>query len=142
MKTTDMTEIFGPVLHAYSRADALKAGDLVDLREKFSDLVEESGFTTPVACTRAVYAGCIALSEAARAAGNDEKGRAWDLLHMLRVGIRLRSADERRRSPDRVLFQLYVIKNSPKPELTTLLAHFGPGDTAEPALTIMLPEEQ
>lgn len=41
----------------------------------------------------------------------------------------------------RVFFELLVVRDRPEPTLTQLKCVIGPGDEAEPVLTIMLTEE-
>ena len=67
----------------------------------------------------------------------DERGRLWDILWMLRCNAR--------RGGDTLFFKLYV-RNHNRERLTsrdlvTLKAICGPGDTPEPVITIMLPDE-
>jgi hypothetical protein len=47
----DLEDLFGPVIHAYSRAEALEDGVLVDV----TSTAREAGFRIPVALTRAVW---------------------------------------------------------------------------------------
>ena len=66
----------------------------------------------------------------------DEAGRLWDVVWMLRVGVQ-------RAAGSLVLFSLHV-RNSNRsgtPPLVRLKAVCGPGDQAEPVITVMLPEE-
>ena len=65
---------FGPVLSAYTRAQAIEDGFLVDV----SETACEAGFTIPVAVTRAVWDRLIALPEGYRGF-QDERGRLWDV---------------------------------------------------------------
>ncbi len=67
--------------------------------------------------------------------GQDEAGRLWDILWMLRLAAR--------KGGDTLLFQLHV-RNDNKdrtPPLVTLKAVCGPGDQGEPVITVMLPDE-
>lgn len=51
-------DLFGddaPVIHAYTRAQAIADGVLVDI----SETAKEAGFRYPVACTSAVWSDCI-----------------------------------------------------------------------------------
>ena len=69
--------------------------------------------------------------------GQDEQGRLWDILWMLRCAI----ARDNRTESDRIDFQLLVRNDNRRPEEVTLKALCGPGDEAEPVITIMLPHE-
>jgi hypothetical protein len=125
------------VIYAYTRADALRDGELVELPEA---ICREAGFRYPVAVTRTVWESCIHWPES-EAGLQDESGRMWDVLWMARnAGLRARQAD-------RVEYQLHVVprgadaSDDGPPPLVTLVLHIGPGDTAEPVITIMLPGE-
>lgn len=122
---------FGEVIHTYSRAQALEDGSLVDA----SALAREAGLRFPVALTRAAWTHCVALSPAATRAGNDETGRLWDVLWMMAVAVR------RRPQGSDVLFELHCVTTSDRASLVRLRAVIGPGDDAEPVVTVMLPEE-
>jgi len=71
------------VIHAYTRAQAIEDGVLVDL----SDLAREAGFRFPVAVTQGVWAVLNPTKEL-EGAGQDMAGRAWDMLTILRHAIR------------------------------------------------------
>jgi hypothetical protein len=115
---------FGEVIYAYSRAQAIEDGVLVDVTET----AREAGIRYPVALTRAVFERCVALPPRYRGL-HDERGRLWDVLSMFRFAARATSGD----------LLHYRLKVSGR--LVTLKAMVGPGDTAEPVVTIMLPEE-
>ena len=119
------------VIAVYSRADALEDGVLVDV----SDTAKEAGIKHPTAVTRAVWDRYIALSASAVLAGNDERGRLWDVCWMFRCAAVC--------APDatEVRFHLYVTTDAVEPTLVTLKAVCSPGDDESPVITIMLPEE-
>ena len=75
--------VFGPLIHAYTRADALADGSLVDV----TTVAREAGFTVPVAVTRAVWLDCVAWADDGGAC-QDEAGRLWDVLWMARFAAR------------------------------------------------------
>jgi hypothetical protein len=122
---------FGDVISTYSRAQALEDGELVDA----SQLAREAGVRYPVALTRAAWGHCVALSPAAKRAGNDETGRLWDVLWMMANAVR------RRPEGSEVLFELYCVTTDVRASRVRLRAVMGPGDDAAPVLTVMLPEE-
>jgi hypothetical protein len=125
------------VIHSYSRAQALEDGTLVDLNAgEFEGMARQAGFQFPVACTAAVFAECIAMTPAAERAGNDVKGRAWDVLWMLFVAISIGGA-----RGAKVEYVVNVVRDRREPTPTTLVVVCGPGDNAEPVLTIMFPGE-
>ena len=123
---------FGEVIYSYSRAQAIEDGVLVDV----TSVAREAGIGFPVAITRAVFEQCVAVPPGAES--QDERGRLWDVVWMLRANIH-------RTSGDRCDYQLYVRNHNrarlTRRDLVTLKAICGPGDTAEPVITIMLPDE-
>jgi len=64
------------LIAAYSRAQAIEDGVLVDVTEQ----AKQAGIKAPVALTRAVWDRYVELSPAANKAGNDTTGRLWDFL--------------------------------------------------------------
>ncbi len=123
------------VISTYSRAQAIEDGVLVDLRQgELEELVEQAGFKYPVACTAEVFSECVELTDAAKRAGNDIKGRLWDILWMLKLAIR--AAGPR---TDRIAFKVLVVRDRVRPTPTDLVAVCGPGDNMEPVITIQFP---
>lgn len=124
--------IFGPIISSYSRAQAIDDGFLVDV----SQTAREAGIKWPTALTRAVYDRYVAIPDAV--VGQDVRGRLWDIVMMYRFAV-----GRSRTAGDTLLFKLHV-RNSNRggtPPLVTLKAIAGPGDTAEPVITIMMPQE-
>lgn len=118
------------LIHAYTRAQALADGVLVDV----SEMAKEAGFKAPVALTAAVWADCVAWPK--DDGTQDESGRLWDVLYLAMFEAR------RRRNAQIVPFGLLrVPRGRCKPELIQLVMHIGPGDNAEPVITIMQPGE-
>jgi hypothetical protein len=119
------------VIYAYTRAQAIADGVLIDV----SKLAREAGFKLPVAVTCGVWAECVAVPEGVTF--QDETGRLWDVLMMLRHAIAKNS------DGDRVDFALHVRNDNRDgmPPLVRLYALCGPGDEAEPVVTVMLPHE-
>ncbi|WP_438006412.1 DUF6573 family protein [Sorangium sp. So ce321] len=127
----DNDEIEFEVIEAYTRAQAIADGTLVDV----TSTAREMGIKLPVAVTHSVWNRYVVLTPAALRARNDERGRLWDVLWMFRAAaLRAPEANE-------TIFSLYVVTDSAKPSLMELKAVCGPGDHAEPVITIMLPEE-
>lgn len=119
------------VIHAYTRAQALEDGVLADI----SELAREAGFKFPVAVTQGVWE-VLNPTEGLKAAGQDLKGRTWDLLTILRHAIRgAESTDTIRFAP------LFVREPGEKVEPVQMWAKCGPGDDAEPVITVMLKGE-
>ena len=118
------------LIHASSRADALADGTLVDV----SASADEAGIKYPVALTRAVWSLYVAVP--AGVACQDEAGRLWDVLMMLRHAIR-----RARPGTSNVLYQLHVRNDNRRPRPVTLKAVCGPGGDGAPCITVMLPDE-
>ncbi len=128
---------FGKVISTYTRAQAIEDGVLVDL----VSMPKEAGFKWPVALTADAWADCVAWTEddSQKQVHQDQSGRLWDTLYMASHAIRTRKD-----SGDRLLFQLYRVPrdgHSKEAILVTLKLIVGPGDTAEPVITILLPHE-
>jgi hypothetical protein len=121
---------FGEVIYAYTRAQAIEDGELVDV----STMAKEAGIKFPVAVTRAVWGEYVAVPEGVRC--QDEKGRLWDILWMFRNAAARRGGTE-------IRFTLHVRNDNREgtPPLRTLKAVCGPGDTPEPVITILMPDE-
>ena len=120
------------VIHSYSRAQAIEDGVLVDV----TATAREAGFKHHTVITEGVQGACVTLTRAAREAGNDEKGRLWDVVFMASMAVR------RARGGDRVSFKVAVVtEDAENPEEMGLYVHIGPGDKGEPVLTIMLDGE-
>lgn len=121
------------VVYRYTRAQAIEDGNLVDVTE----IARQAGFTMSVAVTRAVWEQWIVPPPAMAEEGQSESGRLWDVLNVLRFAIKRCSE-----SADSVTFTV-AFRNSESEKLT--YADFksvcGPGDDAEPVLTILLPDE-
>jgi len=125
-------ELFGEVISSYSRAQAIEDGVLVDV----SSVAREAGIKFPVAMTSAVWGKYVEVPEGVKC--QDETGRLWDILWMFRCAAAKFSGST-------LLFKLYVRNHNRerlnRNDLVTLKAVCGPGDDAEPVITIMLPDE-
>lgn len=127
--------LFGNVIYAYTRRQALLDGVLIDV----TNLAREAGFHLPVAMTAAAWARCIAWREAdnARQTPQDEAGRLWDVLWMA-------ARTARHAQGNRCTFEVYQVPRdgrSTHPQPAVLHLHVGPGDAGEPVITILLPNE-
>jgi len=130
------SSLFGDVIYAYTRANAIEDGELVDV----SDVAKEAGFRLNVAMTRSVWEQCVAWTDADsnKQTYQDESGRFWDVVHMLRMAI------NGFKDKSVMNYRLYVIPRdgkSRRPKLTTLKAMIHCGDEGEPVITVMLPNE-
>ncbi len=132
-RTIPLEEIFGPVIHAYTRAQALTDGVLVDV----TAAAREAGFRLPVALTAAAWSDCVAWGREGAKVHQDEAGRLWDVLWMARCAAARAMAGERE-----VEVKVYRVprgKSTPRP--ATLKMVIGPGDGGEPVITLMMPDE-
>ena len=148
-ESTALTEIFGEVISSYSRAEAIADGVLIDLTT-FSfrpnlNVCQEAHIKCPVAMTAAAYAKAIGDPFEPLPPLQDLSGRTFDVVYMLSETIR------RSRSGSELRFTVSVLNwrrrsngmriNATKREEVILKAVCGPGDNAEPVITIMLPDE-
>ena len=117
-------------IYRYTRAQAIADGVLIDV----SETAGEAGISVPTALTSAVWHLYVDVPPEVDC--QDEVGRLWDILWMLRCHVTANRA-----ARQEVLFRLYVRNDNRRPKLVTLKAICGPGDDAEPVITIMLPEE-
>lgn len=116
------------VISVYTRAQALEDGVLVDL----TGWAHEAGFKIPFAVTRGVW-DVLKPSKELEAEGEDEAGRAWDLFTILLLAIRGASGgDEVHFAP------LFTQEPGRRPVPVEMWCRCGPGDDAEPVITVML----
>jgi hypothetical protein len=125
-------EPFGPVIYSYTRAQAVADGFQVEV----STTAREAGITFPVFLTRSVFDSFVAVPPGVT--GQDEAGRLWDVVWMLRFAIR-----RSRAGANRLPFALYVRNDNRAPRLVKLVATCGPldMDNPQPAITVMMPDE-
>jgi hypothetical protein len=118
------------LIHAYTRAQAVADGVLVDVTMS----AQEAGIPYAVALTHTVWCRYVEVPEGVEC--QDEAGRLWDLLRMLRHAIR-------RAKPGTsiVVYQLRVRNDNGRPKPVTLKAVCVPDDGGSPCVTVMLPEE-
>jgi hypothetical protein len=133
---TNTNEIFGDIIAAYTRAEGIADGALVDV----SEVAKEAGFKIPVALTAAVARDYMYWTDAdtKRQTYQSESGRLWDILYMLFFKIKFNPGAE---------ILLYTFRAVPRggrgrrARKVQLKAIIGPGDDGRPVVTIMLPEE-
>lgn len=121
---------FGPVIYTYTRKQAIADGFQVAIPTSTS---AEAGIKFPVFFTREVFDQYVTVP--AGVAAQDESGRLWDILWMLRLAAT--------RGGELIRFQLYVRNDNRRAKLVTLKAQCGPldFDDPQPAITVMLPEQ-
>ena len=129
--------VFDPVIFAYTRAQAIEDGILVDV----SETAREAGFKIPVALSRTVWDRLVALPDGYRGF-QDERGRLWDVLWMAHY-YALRASGS-----DRVTMSVLVrdirkdLRDSNwPPRRHCPIVAIGGGDQGEAVITIMFPED-
>jgi hypothetical protein len=120
---------FGDVISRYTRAQAIEDGFLIDVTKA----AREAGISFPTALTATVWECCVTVPE--KASWQDDNGRLWDLLTMLRYAI-ISSTGGRQ-----VAFSVAVQNDTRRPRRIDLKAICGSGDDGEPVITIMMPDE-
>ena len=138
-------EIFGDVIYAYTRAQAIEDGVLIDVTET----AREAGIKFPTVLTSAVWADYVAVPDEFKG-HQDEMGRLWDVLWMFSCAVR-----SGRITGDTGTFEVIIAKpdkgdwrdnekaheGNRTQRLVTLKAVCGPSDDGSPCITIMRPEE-
>ncbi len=127
-----MQEIFGDVIFSYSRAQAIEDGVLVDLGQDKMLEVCRQHYKYPIACTAAVF-GIMERAVANKKHCNDFAGVLHDMLWMSKVY-------KRQVDPTTVMFRV-KITGAGRKSVYDFKMVCGPGDDAEPVMTIMLPDE-
>ncbi len=133
--TPDQSALFADadLIHTHTRAQLLADGDLIDV----SETARGAGIRWPVALTRAVHADCVAWTR--EDIYQDEPGRLWDVLSVLR--FRLRLAARKDEQADALIFEVYRIPVSATgydPEPVQLVARVDGGDDGEPVITVTM----
>ena len=129
-----LPELFGEVIHSYTRAQAIEDGMLVNFSDPESDTaaVCRQHYKYPIACTSAVFEIMQKAVENTRHC-NDYAGVLHDMLWMSRN-------HERQLDASTVLFQV-IIQGAGRSKYHSFKLIVGPGDAMEPVITIMLPAE-
>jgi hypothetical protein len=132
MNTNENDPLFGEAIYTYTRAHAIADGFHVDV----TLTAQEAGIRFPVFITRAVYDAYVTVPPDVD--GQDEAGRLWDILNLLRHAIR-QSQPGKARLP----FALYVRNDNRRPRLIKLIATCGAldFDDPQPAITVQMPED-
>ena len=129
-----LEETFGPIISSYSRAQAIEDGELVDVTEWASaEKGFHGGFSVPVAVTRSVWGTIEAIPRSLERVA-DVRGRAHDVLWMASLAAR------RNQGPD-AQFKLILPSKGTRKRIRVLRVNIGPGDDAEPVVTIGFPED-
>ena len=123
---------FGDILYSYTRAQAVADGVQVEVTKT----AQQAGIRFPVFLTRAVFDAYVTVPPGVTA--QDEAGRLWDVVWMLRFAIQ-----KARPGHDRLPFALYVRNDNARPRLIKLIAQSEALDIddPQPAITVMMPDE-
>ena len=132
MNTNNQESPFGPVIYAYTRAQAVADGVQVEVTKT----AQEADIKFPMFLTRAVFEAYVAVPP--DVTGQDEAGRLWDVVWMTRFGI-IRA----RPGCDRIPVAFYVRNDNRAARLVKLIATCGALDIddPQPAITILMPDE-
>ena len=132
MNTNNNESPFGAIVYTYTRAHAVADGFQVDVTKT----AQEAGIRFPVFITRAVYAAYVTVPPDVEA--QDEAGRLWDIMTLLRHAIRKSQPGQ-----NRLPFALYVRNDNRRPRLVKLIATCGALDFDDPtpAITIAMPDD-
>jgi hypothetical protein len=125
MSNESLTDIFGPVISSYSRAQAIEDGVLVEMPPERFDGADL--FRFPVAFTAALE------SAIARGQGSDPdtyRARVWDVCYMATVAVKGASASD-------VFFKVIVGSRT-----LSLWGNCGPGDDGAAVMTFGFPEDR
>jgi hypothetical protein len=132
MKTDSENSPFGEVIYSYSRSQAVADGVQVEV----SKTAQEAGIRFPVFLTRSVYDAYVTVPPGVTC--QDDAGRLWDLVWMLRFAIH-----RARPGVGRIPVAFYVRNDNHAARLVKLIATCGPLDIddPQPAITILMPGE-
>lgn len=121
------------LIYSYTRTQAIEDGVLIDVTEE----AKPYGFKVPVAVTDNLYYRYLSVvPEELESEGQSTTGRLHDVLTLAMI------AAKRTIHTDRVSFKVDFLMAPGRTETVQVIAHIGPGDTPEPVVTIMLPEDQ
>jgi hypothetical protein len=120
------------VLSAYSRAQAIEDGILVDVNAVAPDLIKNAGIKFHVAMTNTVWGEYVEVPEGV--VGQDWKGRLFDILWLFRFAAKGAATDL-------IYFSVLVRNDARPPKEVRFKAVCGPGDDTEPVITIMREDE-
>jgi hypothetical protein len=117
------------IIYTYSRRQAIEDGVLIDV----TDQAKSNGFKIPVAVTDHLFNGYVLPPEGLEGEGQSLEGRLHDLLEMTKAAA---ASDW---GGSRVEFECIFLMKPKTFQKVKCVAMVGPGDQAEPVMTIMLP---
>ncbi len=122
-----------PVIYRYTRAQAITEGELVDV----TATAARASFLFPVAVTRALDADIRDIPESNH---DDYDTRLWDVLWMRAAAVKGALPAEKQ-GPGTLVYELDMPVADRATRSYRVKAVCGPGDTAEPVITLMKPDE-
>ena len=135
---TNLAEIFGEPISVYTREQAIEDGVLVDVSE--TSEYKESGWRMPVAIEAEAWEKCVAVDKGLEEQGQSIAGRLWDVLYMASLYAK------RAGQTDVIYMKVSVTSHREskngnhlpgyKQVTRNLKITCGPGDNAEPVITI------
>ena len=129
--------MFNSEIFSYTTEDAINDGMFIPLAQlpSIAPLVREAGISVPVIVTAGVYHDVIVASEHAKSRGEDEVGRAWDMLFLLAM-----SAKSAKKGESMIKFKLrFTGQRDTREEV--LWAFIEPLSDGSPIIKIMVPSE-
>lgn len=129
----------GELVHAYTRADALADGVLVDVADAASHSGMLGGFTVPVAVTAGLWAAIEAIP-ASLVGVADVRGRLHDVLWLANLACRRVGRASFASFAVRT-FAVHLPYRGTRKRVQTLRVEIGPDDHGAPCITIGFPEE-
>jgi len=132
--TADQLEehYFGHTISSYSRKQAIEDGVLVDFDAVSPGIVKEAGIIFPMAITRKAWQ---LIDDAVEKGGKDLDGVIWDMLTMFKFYAPKSTSSQ-------MEFEMLIWeKHVGEDRLMKFKAICSAGDTPEPVITIMLPNE-
>ena len=133
--TCDRQNDNSEIIYAYTRAQAIEDGELVDVTEWGSGKTGMlGGFTVPVALTRALFS---VLENVPDGSGEDLRGRAHDVLWMAYLAAQKGAMT----GESSLSFSVLVTERTGNKRKLELFIDIGPGDEGEPVITIGFPED-
>ncbi|MFZ2632713.1 MAG: DUF6573 family protein [Desulfosalsimonadaceae bacterium] len=127
-------EIFGEVIYAYTRKQAIEDGYQVLLTGEYAKLALRAGWKYPVYLTSGIW-DLVEKAVASENHCNDLTGVLWDILSMARFGLDI--------AQDSQIFTV-IITGCGRKRQHQFYLQIGPTDMDDPtpAITIMLPEDR
>lgn len=135
MTSSETSSIFGEMIYSYTREQAIQDGVLIPVNDQ---ICREAGIRIPVCVTDHLWS-LIEPENLKKMPSQSTEGRLWDLLWLFTISAKQNRGSSRLTYPCR-----FMIKRNGCPEKIeefTIVAVCGPGDSGEPVLTLMLPED-